>query len=79
MLGSAGWGHLVAAICCLGDEQALQTPMLAQLCVQRLLILPLLCQVANEQGDLRSHTARLLACLRRYAPETNVTKCRDKA
>ena len=27
--------------------------MLAQLCVQRLLVLPLLCQVADEQGDLR--------------------------
>ncbi len=45
--------YLVTAICSLGNEEALKATMLAQLCVQSLLVLPLLCQIANEQSDLQ--------------------------
>ena len=46
--------YLVASICCLCNEEALKAAVLAELCVQSLLVLPLLCQVADEQRHLQA-------------------------
>lgn len=46
--------HLGFSLRIVGDEGSLHAPMLAQVLLQPVHVLPLLCQVANKQRHLRS-------------------------
>lgn len=68
----------MAAICCLGDEKPLEAAVLAELCVESLLVAPLLCQVADEQGHLQGNQSTLvrafLAVTVRINPQVDCEK-----